>query len=150
MKNAQSIISHLKQDPSLKNLQKTESYKKLLSLLPGNLSKAVRFMYNKNQVLFFVLDHPGYKMEFHYKLSLIKGLLKQLIIMDPSCVCIDADEIKTFVTNKPPLHVKTSPHLTGPFYDEASLAAFQNKAKDPEINALFEAIRQTIVCSKKP
>lgn len=149
MKNAQSIISHLKQDPSLENLHKTESYKKLLSLLPGNLSKAVRFMYNKNQVLFFVLDHPGYKMEFHYKLSLIKGLLKQLIALDPTCACIDAKEIKTFVTNKPPLHVNSPQLPTGPFYDEPSLAAFQNRAKDPEINALFESIRQTIACSKK-
>ena len=88
-------------------------------------------------------------MEFHYKLSLIKGLLKQLISIDPTCSCIDANDIQTFVTNKPPLHVKESSAPTGPFYDEISLATFTNHAKDPEINALFEAIRHTIACSKK-
>ncbi|MBE0494939.1 MAG: hypothetical protein IBX45_00870 [Campylobacterales bacterium] len=129
------------------HLKKSESYQKLLSLLPRNMAQGVRFMYTNNDTLFFVLEHPGLKMEFHYKTTLIKGLLKELIAHDPSCRCIEAEHIKTFVTNKPPLHVRPSAP-TGPFYTEASRASFVNHATSEELHALFESIRTTIQCSK--
>ena len=141
-------MSHLKNNPSLLYLKKIESYRKLLSLLPKRFSSGVRFMYNKQNTLFFVLEHPGLKMEFNYKTDLIKGLLKQLIIKDPDCHIIDANEIKSFVTNKPPL---TMPKIipTGPFYTEASRGEFKNCAKSKELYESFESIRERIRCSIK-
>ncbi|MBN2963638.1 hypothetical protein JWV37_02505 [Sulfurospirillum sp. T05] len=147
MKHVRAILSHLKNDPSLMHLKKSESYQKLLGLLPKSMAQGVRFMYNKNDTLFFVLEHPGLKMEFHYKTTLIKGLLKELIAHDPSCRCIEAQHIQTFVTNKPPLHVKPSAP-TGPFYSEASKGAFVNHAASGELHSLFESIRKTIQCSQ--
>jgi hypothetical protein len=146
MKSSREIIVHIKNNPSLTHLKKIESYKKLLSLLPKRLAGGVRFMYNKNETLFFVLEHPGLKMEFNYKMGLIKELLKELISKDPSCKNIDAKEIKCFVTNKPPL--KTPPCTpTGPFYTETSMGEFKNCATSKELHAQFESIRERILCS---
>ena len=148
MKSSHEIMAHLKNSPSLTHLKKIESYQKLLSLLPKRLSSGVRFMYNKHTTLFFVLEHPGLKMEFNYKTDLIKGLLKQLIIQDPRCANIDASEIKSFVTNKPPLNLPPS-RPAGPFYTEASMGEFKNCATSKELYERFEAIRERIRCSLK-
>ncbi|NLC27896.1 MAG: hypothetical protein GX780_03890, partial [Campylobacteraceae bacterium] len=107
------------------------------------------FMYNKNTTLFFVLEHPGLKMEFNYKTDLIKGLLKQLIAKNPTYDIINAEEIKSFVTNKPPL--KTPFDTTSTlFYNEESFGVFENRSNSPELHALFESIREKILCSQKP
>lgn len=146
MKKANFIISHLKQQPSFEKLEQIIAYKKLFALLPNRLGEAVRFAYNKNQTLFIVLDHPGYKMEFNYKITLIKSLLKELIKQDSTCKCIDADEIKIFVTNKAPFYLNTK-KIAGPFYEEKSFGKFENLSKNVKLNKLFEEIRETI-CSK--
>ncbi|MDR3346532.1 MAG: hypothetical protein LBS73_05085, partial [Campylobacteraceae bacterium] len=102
MKQANFIISQLTGSPWLKKLEQIASYKKLLALLPPRYQSAVRFMYNKNDTLFFVLEHPSFKQEFNYKKTMIKGLLKALVKQDKSCECIDAEELKFFITNKMP------------------------------------------------
>ncbi|MDR0467463.1 MAG: hypothetical protein LBG67_01270 [Campylobacteraceae bacterium] len=146
MKKANFIISHLKQHPSYEKLEQLEAYKKLFALLPNRLGDVIRFAYNKNQTLFIVLNHPGYKMEFNYKTTLIKSLLKELIKRDFRCKCIDADEIKVFVSNKAPLTTKTKSAAV-PFYEERSSGNFKNFSKDSKLNRLFEEIRG-IICSK--
>jgi hypothetical protein len=123
-------------------MEQIASHKKLLALLPPRYQSMVKFMYNKNNTLFFVLKHPGFKMEFNYKMTLIKGLLKRLIEEDESCKCIDADELKFFITNKPPqdiLEIKTEY-----IYEERSNGGFTNKASDKKLNLLFEEIREII------
>ncbi len=153
MKQVNFIINHLTRHPSLNKLDKIKSYKKLLKLLPINFQKGVRFMYNKNDTLFFVFEHQGYLMEFNnlerkseYKKSFIKSLLKELIKYDKTCSCIDANYVKAFVTNKPKniLHVSTSL----PIYEEKSQGKFENKTKNEKIHKLFEEIRE-IICSNK-
>jgi hypothetical protein len=146
MKKANFIISHLRQQPSYEKLEQIAAYKKLFALLPNRLGDVVRFAYNKNQTLFIVLEHPGYKMEFNYKITLIKSLLKELIKRDFTCKCIDADEIKIFVTNKAPLTLRVK-SVSGPFYEEKSLGKFKNLTNDTKLNKLFEEIRG-IICSK--
>jgi hypothetical protein len=86
-------------------------------------------------------------MEFNYKTTLIKGLLKELVRRDESCKCIDADEIKVFITNKIPPYTKEQKTDTIPFYDEKSKGDFKNLAKDIKLNRLFESIRE-IICKK--
>lgn len=147
MKKAHFIIKHLKSSPSLKYTQKLDCYKKLLALLPNNLQNSVRFMYNKNDTLFFVLEHPGYKMEFDYKMSLIKGLLKSLITIHKECSCIDATHLKTFITNKPKLESTTKETL--PSFKEKSKGKFINNSTNQTLHALFEEIRTCIKSSNK-
>ncbi|MDR1285031.1 MAG: hypothetical protein LBJ88_02395 [Campylobacteraceae bacterium] len=144
MKHISSVISHIRRYPSLEKLEQIASYKKLLSLLPISYQNAVKFMYNKNDTLFFVLKHPAFKMEFNYKITLIKGLLKELVKQDKSCECINANNIKAFVTNKISLHVEEQKTDTVPLYDEKSKGDFKNLAKNAELNKLFESIRDII------
>lgn len=148
MKSSKKIVAHLKNSPSLVHLKKVEAYRKLLALLPSRLGQGVRFMYNKHTTLFFVLEHPGLKMEFNYKTDLIKKLLKQLIIVDPSCSIIDAEDIKTFITNKPPLRAPKN-NMSTLFYNEKSLGVFENRSQSPELYNLFESIREKILCLQK-
>ncbi|MDR1461490.1 MAG: hypothetical protein LBI78_07590 [Campylobacteraceae bacterium] len=147
MKHISFIISHIRQRPSFEKLEQIASYKKLLSLLPVSYQNAVKFMYNKNNTLFFVLKHPAFKMEFNYKTTLIKGLLKELVKRDESCKCIDADDIKVFLTNKMSSHVEEQRTDTVPFYREKSKGGFKNLAKDAKLNNLFESIRD-VICKK--
>lgn len=148
MKKANFIINHLKSSPYFKNVLKNDCYKKLLNLLPHHLQNSVFFMYNKNGTLFFVVKHPVYKMEFNYKISLIKELLKMLIATHKECACIKAENIKVFVTNRPKLTTKE--HSTLPFYKEKSMGNFQNHSKNEAIHKLFETIRTCIKNSNKP
>jgi hypothetical protein len=145
MKHVSHIISHIKQQPSFKKIEQIASYKKLLALLPPKYTDMVKFMYNKNNTLFFVLKHPGFKMEFNYKMITIKGLLKKLIEYDESCKCIDADELKFFVTNKPPQDIAEVEFKY--VYEERSNGDFTNKAHDKKLNLLFEEIRE-LICKK--
>jgi hypothetical protein len=148
MKHISYIISHIKQQPSLKKLEQIASYKKLLALLPPRYEGMVKFMYNKNNTLFFVLKHPGFKMEFNYKTTLIKGLLKELVKQDESCKCIDADELKFFITNKPPQDNK-QPFKAEYVYKERSNGSFINKARDKKLGLLFEQIREIVKTSER-
>jgi hypothetical protein len=124
-------------------MEQIASYKKLLALLPPRYQSMIKFMYNKNDTLFFVLKHPGFKMEFNYKMTLIKGLLKKLVKLDESCKCIDAEELKFFITNEPPQDdaVQTKSEY---IYEERSSGGFINNAADKKLNLLFEEIREII------
>lgn len=153
MKQARFIIENITHKPSFKNLHKIKCYKKLIAPLPLHVSQKILFMYNKNKTLYFVFGHPGDLMSFNniqrqnkYKQSLVKTILKKLIQIDKSCECIDADEIKAFVSNKQrPLQVSEDVFV----YEERSMGTFINYAKNEKLNELFEQIRD-IICLQKP
>jgi hypothetical protein len=149
MKPAHVILNHLKNHPSFGHLKKIEGYQKLLGLLPKQMANGTRFMYNKNDTLFFVLEHPSLKMEFHYKATLIKGLLKALVAQHPQYASIDANHIKAFATNKPPLRPEAFSSTSLP-YAERAQGHFVNLSTSDTLYSLFESIRKTIQCSAKP
>ncbi len=147
MKDSKTIISHLKKNPFLTNLKQEDCFSTLLELLPKSFTKYIKFLYIKNDTLFFVLTHPSAKMEFNYKRNLIKGLLKQVVIFHKDCSCFENKEIKAFISNKTEdiEHEKDSQI----FYNEASLGTFKNSAKDKKLYDLFEKIREEILCLNK-
>jgi hypothetical protein len=142
MKTAQEIISHLINKPQNSKIIQKGCIDKLISLLPPHLANAVMFTYIKNRTLFFVLNHPGLKMEFNYKHNLIKSLLNKIKDIDLKCQIIEVDEIKSFVSNKikPPV-INQKPLLT---YKERSSGKFDNLASSDELKELFEKIKETI------
>lgn len=143
MKDSKTIISHLKKHPSLKTLKQEECYEILIKLLPNSLTNFIKFMYTKNNTLFFVLNHPSAKMEFNYKRNLIKGLLNKLESFHPHCKCINLKEIKAFVSNKK--MIKESKIVeTKIFYPERSNGEFTNKTSNEKLHELFEQIREEI------
>jgi len=140
MKTAKSIITHLKRHPRNIKVLEIACYEKVKSMLPSHLQSAILFMYKKNQTLYFVLNHPGMKMEFHYKLILIKTLLNKLKSLDENCKDLDILEVKSFVSNKIPPKVEEEKKIQR-FYREKAIGTFENRAKNEEIKALFEEIR---------
>lgn len=146
MKDSYFIISHLKNSPRYKKIKTQECFESIKSILPKHLKNAILFMYTKNQTLFFVLNHPGFKMEFNYNLNLIKGLLKEVKKHKSCCKELPTENIKVFVSNK--IDKKNQrPNNSDIKYKERSNAEFENPAKNKSIAAAFEQIRKTI--SKK-
>ena len=143
MKDAKSIISHLVQQPSMKKYGQMRCYERLLSLLPKSFTTLIRFVYTKNDTLFFVFAHPSGKMEFNYKRSLIKSLLSQILIHFPECECLHVKEIQCFVSNQVELE-PLSPAPLPVSYQERALGEFINTCSDPKLHALFESIKETV------
>ncbi len=149
MKKVSQIISHLKTKPYLKNLQHVDCFNQLLSLLPKSLRDNTRFLYHKNDTLFFVLNHPGIKMEFNYKSNLIKSILKKLIEINPKCIFMQSSQIKAFVTNKKELIEIDDSKQKKLVYKERASGDFENRAKDKNLRKIIEEIRFAIKNSEE-
>lgn len=139
MKKVNDILSHLKYCPEFKKINTNDTLEKLIAALPPKLKKGVKFAYIKRQILFFVLTHPVYKMEFEYNKSLIKSLLKTANIAN-------VDDIQFFITNKIEKKVEIKVEEP-PSFEERSHGIFENCAKDEKIFKTFEAIRDIIKTS---
>ncbi len=129
----------------MKKYEQVRCYDRLLSLLPKSFTSMIRFVYTKNETLFFVLNHPCAKMEFNYKRNLIKSLLKELLAHFPECSCLHVKEVQAFVTNQKSeeeaLIVSANSEI---FYPEQASGAFETLCEDEKLRSLFEAIKETI------
>ncbi len=146
MKRANEILNRVKQNPYFKSVQKYSCYNRLLELMPRRFAKAIAFFYIKNNILFGALSHPGYKMELNYNKDLVKALLNQLSSMDIECkeVFKDVKDIKFFVSKfHTPAPMLTSQSV--PKYQELAKGEFEILAKDSDIKALFEKIKEDIL-----
>ena len=144
MKTVKNIISHIISKPQYKKISQKRCFDKVVKLLPPHLQSAVLFTYVKNQTLFFVLNHPGLKMEFHYKVNLIKSLLKQLKTIDKECLDMqDIKEVKAFVSNKPKQKVTTNLKVKQT-YKELSNGEFKIITKNKNLKNLFQKIQKVI------
>lgn len=135
MKKLNDILTHLKYSPEFKKINTNNTIEKLIDALPLKLRKGIKFAYIKQQILFFVLTHPVYKMEFEYNKSLIKSLLKSANIAN-------VEDIRFFVTNK--IEKKEKKEEPKPYYKEKSYALFENQASNTKIHDMFEQIRSLI------
>lgn len=144
MKDSRSMISHLIKQPSFQKCEQIRCFEKLLALLPSTFTQWIKFLYIKNETLFFVLNHPCAKMEFNYKRNLIKSLLSALVNLNPECQSLRVKEIQSFVSNvkdeTPQLFTQDGTIV----YSEQSKAAFDNHCESEALHALFEAIRKEI------
>ncbi len=144
MKTSKDIINHIISKPSMKKISEHYCFLKLKSLLPKHLQESILFMYRKNRTLFFVLNHPGIKMEFNYKVTLINSLLNKIKHLDKKCADLDIENIKSFVSNK--IYIKDLPAnlQTAPLYKERANGEFKNLAQNEEIRKILEEIRKEI------
>ncbi len=147
MKSVNQIISHIVSKPQFKKISQKRCFDKVVKLLPPYLQKAVMFTYTKNQTLFFVLNHPGLKMEFHYKVNLIKSLLKELKTTHLDCKDMqDIRQIKAFVSNKT---IQNRPKQTKKYsYKELSNANFKILTNNKKLKNLFLEIQKVIKDAK--
>ncbi len=143
MKRSDKIIAHLTRKPLFQKIGEKKCVEKIIAVLPPHLQKAVMFTYIKNGTLFFVLNHPGMKMEFNYKITLIKTLLKKIKDIDPLCADMQIADVRAFVTNK--IDFDPPPPPPSKFrYKERAKGTFYNFAVHPELKALFAQIKEEI------
>lgn len=144
MKKSSNIITHLKNQPLYSKLKTVKCFEKIKSLLPPRLSSAILFIYIKNDILFFVLNHPGYKMEFNYNLNLIKGVLKELKKRELVCKDLVFKDVKAFVSNKIDLEEnknQTEEKLT---YKERATGDFEINTDNENLKNIFQNIKKII------
>jgi len=142
MKNIGQIISTLTSHPKFKKISQKRCFMKVIKLLPPHLSRAVLFTYTKNSTLFVVLNHPGMKMEFGYKNSLILNLLQQVKNIDPNCKDMEnIKNIKYFVSNSITKKESKEKVLT---FKEKSKGEFSILTEDKNLQDLFLKIKSKI------
>lgn len=135
MKKMNEILCHLKNNPEFRRINTQETIQKFIELLPLKLKKGIKFAYIKRQILFFVLTHPVYKMEFEYNKSLINSLLKKARIAN-------VEELQFFVTNK--IEKKQKVEIKSEIFKERSYGIFANPISDEKLHKKVEEIRNII------
>lgn len=143
MKNANQIITSLQNKPQFSKLSKYACIKKIQSLFIYGLEKMIKFAYIKNDILTFVLAHPGGKQEFDNNIEHIKSLLK--LISPEECSQTRINDIKAFVIYEPLEPIKTIKMVS---YIERATGNFDIQVHDEKLYALLEGI-QTIIKEKK-
>ena len=129
----------------MKKYEQMRCYDQLLRLLPQSFTSMVRFVYTKNETLFFVLNHPCAKMEFNYKRNLIKSLLKEFQAHYSGCACLNVKDVQAFVTNQKSEEVEPLPKMNSKIvYKEQATGAFDAQCEDETLQKLFETIQSTI------
>ncbi|WP_281950449.1 hypothetical protein [Nitrosophilus kaiyonis] len=133
--------------PNTKKLNEHRCFNKILSLFPKNLKNHILFCYIKNQIIFFVTDHPAIKMEINYNKKLINELLNIAKKNFSECKELDIREFKVFVSNKIVQNKKeTKPIL---YYSEKSNGDFIISTNFKELKDIFEKIKSKIKENKK-
>ncbi|PZT47505.1 hypothetical protein B6S12_08700 [Helicobacter valdiviensis] len=134
-------LSHLFQTPKYKSLQ---AMNRFVLALPFSVRQGILFTYTKNHIMFFVLKHQGFKLEFNYKLTIIKSLLKEY--QKTSGELLEIQEIKSFVSNRVQKKVEQEIKKS---YGELAKGEFINFAENEEFYAIFERIRECIWKNKE-
>ncbi len=141
MKNASQIISSIQKKPQFSKLSKYKCIKKIESTFTPALAKMIKFAYFKNDVLFFVLNHPAGKQEFDNNIQSIKSALKY--VTPDECRDITITDIKAFVTHTPQAQPKQLLRKIET-YPERSSGEFQNEVHEHKLKALIASIQNII------
>jgi hypothetical protein len=141
MKNAMHILTHLRHQPRFKKLAHYDCINKVQKLFPPHLQRLVRYGYIRNNILYFVLSHPGGKQEFDSIIGSIKTPLK----LHPPLECRETafNDIRAFVSYK----ASFKPAAKNPTvyrYHERSEGSFANRARDEKLRSIIESIRAII------
>ncbi len=110
-------------------------------LFPPHLQRLVRYGYLHNNILYYVLSHPGAKQEF----DIIIGSIKTPLKLHPpeECSGMQWNDIRAFVSHKRPLRAhKRVPTVYN--YPERSHANFTNNITHHKLHLLLEQIRTLI------
>lgn len=145
MKNSAQILNSIQHRPQFSKLSKFRCIKKIQSLFSPALQRMIKFAYFKNDILFFVLNHPGAKQEFDNNIQSIKSALK--FVAPEECIDISVTDIKAFVTNKPVGKITLFKTDSKEVYQERATGNFTIDIKDEKLNSLVKSI-QNIIKSK--
>lgn len=148
MKDAKTIIRHIIDNPSYKELKNRSECGEFLKLLSLNHRRLIAFCYEKNGVLFFALFHPLglQELKSDSSIKMLKGLLKIYSSVNFDSRLARVTDVKFFVTKHLKFKKPTDPYEKKRFftYAEPAKGEFVNLAKDEQIYAKFENIRRVI------
>jgi len=145
MKNASHILASLRQKPSFSKLARYECIRRIAGLFPPHLQRLIRYGYFRNDILFFVLSHPGAKQEFDNIIASIKAPLKQYA--PPECRETLPDDIRAYATHRAggqETQAGAFERRSDALYAERADGRFLNAARHPELHRLLERIREHI------
>ncbi len=138
MKKIDDILHNLF---SNKNFLEQQCFNRLLKALPHTTRQMVSHIYRRDRVLYFVLTHPGYQIEFNYSKKLINDILNRLKEIDGRCKALQIDEIKAYAKFIP----QTKPKKRGlQTYKERASGEFEIETKNPDIEEIFQKIKEAI------
>jgi len=141
MKNVKSILNHI--FPKNSKLNEHRCFNKILSLFPKILKEHTLFCYKKDETLFFVIDHPGIKMEFNYNKNLINELLNIAKNSILECKDIKIKNYKVYVSNKFIQKSEQKEKKMNFFYEKSS-GKFKIFSQNEDIKKIFENIKKEI------
>ena len=147
MKHSSDILSHLFLQPHFETLPRYRCFRKFLSLLKPTWRDAVAFAYMKEHTFYFVLRHPGFKMEFNYNRDLLKSLLTAFARENPSCRFMGETERIVAFAGK----YYTQPRdeaSTVPYYRESAEGDFDIRTQDEALKKKFSEIMEHIRCNR--
>lgn len=144
MKSASTILQHIHHLPEFRSLESHYCYQKFISLLNPRYQKAIAFVYIRQNTLFIALSHPGFKMELHYNLDLLKNLLTLLSNQDKKCKRVKAEKIVLFNSKYKSILKQENEEDTVPHYSEIALGEFTIQSEDQEIVKAFKKIKHSI------
>lgn len=145
MKNASHILASLRQKPSFSKLARYECIRRIEGLFPPHLVRLIRYGYFHQNILYFVLSHPGAKQEFDNIIASIKAPLKQYT--PPECRETIPEDIRAFVTHQHRSRVADEAgweRNSEVHYAERAGGDFDNPAVHPELHRLIERIKEHI------
>jgi hypothetical protein len=145
MKTSKSIINHMKETPIFSKLKEQDILRKLLDILPIKLKSGIKFLYIRNNILFFVLTNRIYLMEFKLQTPHLKLAIKNM--RKYTDINLQIDEIKFFATDR--VENKIIEKETYISYNELANGNFENLATDSDIKTIFEEIRKAICSNRK-
>ena len=144
MKNANTILSHIRSLPQFKLLKKQYCYQKFIASLAPRFKKAIAFVYVRDKTLFIALSHPGFKAELHYNKDSLKDVLNMLAYLDKKCQTLKASKVVLFNSKHLSIIKKEKIKSMVPYYKEHSLGTFKIESEDKEMIEAFENIRSSI------
>ena len=144
MKQAHSILSHIKSLPQFRKLKKSYCYQKFISSLAPKFQKAIAFVYVQEHTLYIALSHPGFKMELNYNKDSFRDVLNVLAMMDEQCKSLRVSKVVLFNSKRLSIIKEKKIESTVPYYKELSLGEFQINSKDREIIDAFKKIKCSI------
>ena len=144
MKQAYTILSHLKSLPQFKLLKSHYCYTKFISLLNPRFQKAIAFVYIRDNTLFVALSHPGFKVEMSYNKELLLTLLDILAKQDEKCQQLKATKVVLFNSKQLSILNNKKVYESVPHYHEMALGEFSIESEDKELLEAFSNIKQSI------
>ncbi|BCD67670.1 hypothetical protein [Nitratiruptor sp. YY09-18] len=139
MKNPSHIFTHL--FPQKKRFFTQKCLNKLISLLPSSFKEHILYAYTKGNILYFVFDHPAFKMEFNYSKKDINDILKILRSHDPYCSDLCVKDLRAYYKFLPREEKKIKKICR---YTEKAQGDFEIATTNKELQEIFQKIKDAI------